>query len=159
MPEIIEEHTETVKNKEICNIRLIRGRGGIKIIAKSEMLEDFFKGLSNNSTATGDSSIWGRGMNYYKIPSLPIENDGNYHRPPTVMEWGTTNIIDLGNSRSNFSFVRAVGIKDGIEITYPGLFLARDIERFKEDFKRFLTKFYVDYMKVSEFELTVRTSI
>ena len=147
-----------VKKKELCNLKLKREKGGITITVKSDVFEDFFKGLSNGEIGVGSSSVWGSGMKYYKIPNIAIENDGSYSRNPEIMQWGTITLIDIPHARDNFSFIRAVGITEGVSITYPGLFLTRDIERFRDNFKKFITKFYVEYMKMTHFEISV-TSI
>lgn len=144
-----------ISKKELATLKIKREKGGITLFVKSQTIEEFFNGLSGGLTSTSSSSIWGGGMEYYKIQSFTIPNAGEFARNPNIVLWGTHPLIDPANNVHNFSFLRAKGLSDGVTIQFNGLFVSRDIERFKEDFKTFITRLYVDFIKVVEFEISV----
>lgn len=153
-----EKRTEqtAVEKRKLYEMNIEREANALLLNAKSEIIEEYMKSVSGGAQATGHGT-WGEGMQYYKIPSFPVENDGSYHKVPTINQWGMENIIDMTNGKSNFSFIRAVGLKDGVKIQYPGIFLLKDIKHFTEDFKNFITKFYLNYMKIIKFRIEVTT--
>lgn len=154
--EVIKKETSVANKKELCSFQLKRTLGGIVITMKSEILEGFFKTMSRGEVKKCDIG-WGSGMTYYHIPKVPIPK-GTYKRSIILGEFASCGLIVREQGYLNFSFVKSVGLKDGITVECKGLFLQDDLDDFKHDFKAFITAFYLNYIKESSFEISITSA-
>lgn len=152
------EEKEVVKNQELCFIKIKRIPAGISIYCQSEQIEEFFKGLSKGITQTGEIN-WGKGKEFYKTTSLKMSATSGMTRPPEFGQWGADYLIMPDTNYNNFSFLRAVGLKDGVTFEFCGLFTKEMIEEFRSNFKIAVQNLYTQYIKVFDFEITLRSII
>ena len=151
-----EMETSTAKKRELCHLGVERTLGGITVTCKSEILEDFFKNLSDNKKLTGTVG-WGEGREFYDVKKISVPR-GDYKNTINLQTYSAYNVASQDRSVLDFSFIRTVGLKDGIKISCKGLFLKEELEDMKSDFKTLATAIYLNYIKVSSFEITIMSN-
>lgn len=154
----IVEKVEKVEKKVLCDLKIERDLGCVKLHIKSPLYEQFFKRASKDARATGVEGRWSNGMTYYNYDkaSLPREE---YSRSLNIRSYGVYDIIDPDNCRYDFSFVKTVGIGDGITIEVPGMFMNEELEAFSKDFTKFTKQFFINYAKKASFEIKITATI
>ena len=147
---------EVVSNKkvELCNLKIRREASGVVVYVKSKILEEYFKDYSKGQLSEGGQAPWNEGKKGYKVKNFPIQRVGT-GPIPVVTNWENHELFNWTTPMINLSFLRTVGLSEGVEFKFEGLFMTADIEKFKEQFKLFVVKFYQEYLKVCEFEVTV----
>jgi hypothetical protein len=141
------------KKKQLCSIKIDRDENGLKMFVKSPLFEDFFKNTSKGVTKIG-SVKWGAGLNYYSIERFVCPK-GDYHFTIHTNDLANYEVIDTPQGVLDFSFIKAVGIGEGIEIPCNGLYMQNDIDTFVKDFSTFMRSFVSSYMKKAKTEITI----
>lgn len=147
---------ESAKKSELCLLTIKKTLGGMTVNVKSEVFEQFFKTVSENSVKSSENSKWSKGHKYYNFEHITVPR-ADYTNTINVKGFGNYEIIDADNGLYDFSFLKAVGIGTGIEFKCNGLILQESIERFQKDLKKFITTFYIQYMKISTVEIKITT--
>lgn len=139
--------------KEFCIVRIKRTTEGLAIYCKSQKLEEFWRRLSEHQNAgigEGREGSATAGLKYYKInnfPSLPFR----------VASWGEEGALWYNNTTANLSFIRTVGLSEGITYCIRGVFSLESIQKWIEETKVHLQKFYTQYLKPVDIEFVIST--
>lgn len=147
MPTMVEEAREatTVRRGGTVSVgtfRLERDEAGLKIKMKSEMLEKFFKGLSTRTEVMSD------GKKYYNL-RRDISQDQLYmslDSGETVSFVDVTQQIVSGSTFYLWIF-RLEGLKDGIEMTFPGIYSTPQLKNLHKAIKAAMSYLYLNFIK------------
>jgi len=135
----MKEEFMTDKNinvkKEIAKIRIKRIGMKIKLFFQSEILENYFHEISNGKTKKQF------GQELYIIP----EESKISRKYREYLCFQNDLYFDLGGMI--FGFIRAVGVKDGIEIDMVGDYSAEELARWLEEVSVKIKEFYGNYVK------------
>lgn len=153
----VEKEVNIAKKLELCVFKIKREKGGVTVYIKSKMLEDYFKDMANGAKA-GSSALWNEGKEVYKSNSFSVAIPPNCSRQPYLFGWNQQYLFSDDVGMNNFTFIRGVGISEGVSYTFPGLFLAKELEKFKDEFKIFIIHFYQNFLKTCEFEIVMTTT-
>ncbi len=146
---------EMVAKRNLCNFKIKRAVGGVEIFIKSELYEDFFNKISSGKAIKAPSgSFFGEGEKYYDVKKCSVPRS-DYEYGVSVADYGRRELINPDNASYDFSFIKTVGIKDGVKFTVNGMFLQEDIERLQKDFTKFTKAFFINYAKENSIEVTI----
>lgn len=135
--------------KKVLAIRLKRVSGGLLIELKSDVFENFFKYHGAN---TESEPTW-EGNKAYKMPRNLTPN---FHR--MLASWGNTN-LSVNDNLPNLSFLRAVGLGEGVKFIIPMVFSKTEIMTFKTELAQQANKFFQEYMKPISVTVEIITTL
>lgn len=136
----------TKNDNLILSMRMQRSREGIKFFVKSEAIEDFIKTASKGRT-NDEQSTWD--FQRYKETGL-----AQFTLPGTTFnEWGGS--MYVRGTMVNLSFLRVVGLKNGIEFLLNEMTTKEKLERFTNDFKNCVKQFYREFMKPFDIQIDI----
>ena len=128
-------------NRTVVVFRFGRDEDGLKIYCKSRMFETYFKRVSDG-IKMHDGNEW-YGNEGYSVPSTSRNRDLSR----AFDNWGYNEIF-VSDSIPNISWLRTVGLKDGISFTF------RNEPIHSEDYKTYIEKtlklveqYYNDYIR------------
>lgn len=132
---------------DVGSYTIKRDQTGLVITVKSPKLEGFFQTLAGGSRLqeTGD------GKKYYKLPSGDIASQLQMSSEDLDISFHQLEQGLFEGSRINLGFLRAVGIKDGMELKFPGVYPRPQMAKLSKAMKYAMNKIYSNYIK--EFEV------
>jgi len=147
--------TTAVKEKpKLCEMKVTRDENGVVLYIKSPILEEHFKKASNGVVRANTQKHWNVGGFFYFLEeSISIPERIKYPIYETM--YCGIKIIDKSNNYYDFSFIKSVGIKDGMTFTIAGILSKKDIEDFSLDFTKFIRSFSVQFMGKFKFEVSI----
>lgn len=142
--ELVYKTSETAeKSVEIIDIRLEVKRGPLILRAKSPLIEEWVK---SNHDIKGDTEFWG-----YKLRGL---TKGFYPEGrPYFLNWSSNTLLD--NKLVNLTWLRAVGLGEGITIKFPGFYTDAMRVDLKNALQTGIFALYKDYFKPWDAELKI----
>jgi hypothetical protein len=154
--------TETKKKiKSICQMVFKREHGNQLLVIKvSKEVEALFKNkLIETSENYKDSK--GNGLKFYKLSDKLSEftdlfnrQNGNYTRTTaTIQKYGTSLYLETGEL--NVSILRSVGISQGLTVAVKGLIVDTDVQRWLQDFAKYVKFLYVSFVDKSEVKASI----
>jgi hypothetical protein len=147
--EQVTNNNQPIKDK-LLSLHIKRTMEGVEIFVKSKIIEDFFSGISEGRTSASDNSGW-EGKKSYNPYTLPkVDSDAN-----SLSKWGYP-LIENG-IYYNISFLRAVGLSQGVTFNFPGLFTEEYIRKLAEYTKQMTRRLYNQYIR--NCEITLEMSI
>lgn len=133
--------------EEFCVIRIQRVTDGVKIYCKSKEIEEFFKKIAHKQ---GDIFYTIHAQDWEEIEGYEIDDISfNY---AFFDQFGKDLLLD-GNP--NLSFLRAVGLANGVEFVAKGVYSLNMLHQFTEKAKVALQKFYTMFIKPVEIEVNI----
>lgn len=135
---------KTMIEKGFITLRIRRVETGLEIFVQSEKAEEFFKprGVGNDYF----------GVPHYGYPFEKLSQAGN-----TLAYFSKASNTLLYEGYCNLSFLRAVGLGQGVTLVMPGVFSLDTITKFLESAKIALKVFYRQYLKPVDVELIIST--
>jgi hypothetical protein len=153
------ETKEVVEKKTLCNLKIKRDMGGLTLYVKSPLFEEFFNRMSAGKALAGSSGlVWGQAEKYYDVKKCSIPR-AEYEKSINVTGYGRSDIMSTENGIHDFSFIKTVGIKDGVTFRIDGMFLQDEIEKFQKDFAKFTKSFFISYAKETSIEVSITAII
>jgi hypothetical protein len=129
--------------------RIKRTFNGASIFIRSQILEDFFKGLTSHKTNIKTSTNPG----WVDKKGYPIrevtEELGNF------TYWGNNSLM-VDRSYPNMSFFTVYGASKGVEFSLPGLFSDTVLNNFKTSVRKELLNLYDKFMKDLEYSVIIQ---
>jgi hypothetical protein len=132
---------DKTRNKTIVTLRFARDEDGFRIYCKSPVLETYFKRISNN-TKYEEEYEW-NGFIGYQAPALSRSRDlsrafDNWH----------FNDLFTGSNIPNLSWMKSIGIKDGITFIFSDRPIhSDDYKTFVEQTLKIVERFYNEYIR------------
>jgi hypothetical protein len=148
---VVQEETFKKANEGVATIKLRRTIGGAEIFIKSEQLEEFFKTLSNSRL----SNEW-LGHKAYEIPRSPLLEQLNGGQA-SLTKWGEATLYNTEYGYANISYIRAVGVANGVTFKIPGVYSIESIKSYAERLKNGVSFIYQNLMKTYSMEMTIST--
>ena len=130
----------------IVQLTAVLAPTGLSINLRSAVFEDFFA-AQPGSRANVQREMYG-GARYY-------ESDTRFDdfTSGDISNWGSRQLIT--NGRPNISILRAVGIRDGVDITIQTVLNKRQMGQYLEAFEEAAVEFYAQYIRTERYELTI----
>ena len=132
--------------KNFITLKLRRIANGLEIYVQSEKIEEFFKNFSGISGTYFEKE-------HYSYVFSRITSAGD--DLAAFDRAGKEEL--LYNGIPNLSFLRMVGIAQGVTFTLPGVYSLYTIQKFIERTKEALKIFYRQYLKPVNVELVITT--
>ena len=158
LAEKVEKTEKTEDKKTLCVFKVSRKIGGVEVYIKSDLYEEFFHKISGGKATASSGGVWGDGEKYYQVAKCSVPR-ADYEYNVNVQGYGGREIIYPENQSYDFSFVKTVGIADGVTFKVNGMILQEDIDRFQKDFIRFTKAFFINYAKETSLEVTISSRI
>ncbi len=142
--------TTPTTEEELVHIDLVRSPNGVQMTLRSPIFEEFFR----DNAPPGRAFTREQGDSYGGVPY--------YHLPPRgfpefisgdVTSWGSRDL--LANSRANISVLRAVGIKDGVDITIRAPMSTKQVQEYLRKFNLAAVDFYLRYVRQENFTMQI----
>jgi hypothetical protein len=145
---------KVVKENGFATLRIRRVANGLEIYVQSKRIEEFFEKLPNMYVReVGYGPLQGLRAYYRKEGEGPeLMDEHGYKRG--VLWCINEGIFEHEHDVINMSFLRLVGVKDGITIVFPGVYSLREIKEIVEKIKEALKIFYREFLKEVEVEVT-----
>ena len=140
------------QDKNILLVRVRRDKKGLKVYLKSSCLEEYFSQLSVGKLNT--ESPWCGHKSYRgndsRLPTNMAQSlrEGNWHG-------GITYVYEGPNTQYNCSMLRAVGLRDGVNFLWQGLFPATIVTEWLHQLQNIAMHIYVLYLKPKEQSITL----
>lgn len=149
--ELISEKTIRKGNKvDIATFAISRDQQGICIAIRSAKLEEFFLSNAKGSSAkTLPSAGWDK-FKYHALSS-PDSDALSFSTPEADAEFNLRNDYLVSGNKVNLSFIRAVGLKDGIELKIPGVYSREVMGKLSKALKTAIQRIYVNFIKPYHF--------
>lgn len=158
-PTIVEQIEKTVQEQaaedvlmkgamiDVGSYTIKRDQTGLVISVKSAKLEDFFKTLSGGSRLHEGVD----GKKYYKLPAGEIANQLRMSSEDLDISFGNPDQALFEGSQISLAFLRIQGLKDGVELKFPGVYPRPQMSKLSKAMKYAMNKIYSNYIK--EFEV------
>ena len=143
---------------KLCKLSLLNTQDGLRLYAKSSVLERFFKRFGKDISAGEDHN----GNWYYNTPKSSDVNwnrdiscidskDNNYtFNYNYVFKWNNDRSLwhDVSNESINLSWLCTVGLSKGIEVNLDSkIYTIADRHRYVDNASLIIKKLYLDYIK------------
>jgi hypothetical protein len=152
-PTIVVGSDQIVVSKEgknVLELGIKRHPEGVSLYIKSEAFEKFFKG---SATSQKDGN-WGK---VYSSDGDVRRNwdDAFLRYKGRIMDSGTNNLLSRDGT-FQLSYLRLVGIADGKEIVFRGLFPHEECKAYLEGVKPVIERLYKDLFKPFDMSITFK---
>jgi hypothetical protein len=140
----------TKSNEKVIVFRIKRTEKGARLFFQSPMIEKFFK------TVTPEERIQETtGSCYSHVKCYVPEVIPQAGEEATLKIWGNHSLYNY--DKVNVSFLRAVGLTQGVTFEIPGVYTTEYINKYTRDLKNAVIAFYKNYLQPAEssMEITV----
>lgn len=137
----IKKEVIRVGKKEVLKFTLRRVDNGVRLWIKSEDFEKFFKRFKFDDLDTIN------GNRSYKIPS----GLGSTYRDMFNL-W---NCSLIHHSIINLSYLLSENLSKGLIFIDKGVYTKTELTTYRDEFLKYVTQFYKDYMKPVDFEVSI----
>lgn len=132
---------------QLLSFRITRGEEGVKLYLKSEVLEKFFE----RSGVDDYSDQWCGNKAY----AMPLVKD---HFNNLLSQWYGN--LTINGGYPNLSFLRTVGIKDGVTFTLENdVYTRGEVIEFSKKFKDEVSELFAQYIKPITMEVELTTEV
>lgn len=142
-----------IPGDEEVELAFRRNASGLSVKVRSKIFESFFKGLKREGIdETVKAKDWA--LSLYNLKSTPIISGMCLN---SLEQFGRGGEILLEGPIVNGTFLRAVGLTEGIEFKVPGLFSKTYMENCRRGFEKAIQDFAIEYLAPYEVGVVVRS--
>ena len=156
MSEKKEKESEKKKKITLAHIMVSRCDIGVEIYAKSKVIEEFIKKTYSGDTMAG-TAIWNTGHRLYKKPNAVQHPTIEATRHTPTLGGAERNELVDGSEMLNMSFLRIVGLSEGVRVKFRGLYRETDIAGIAQSINEGIKNLFKEYNTPTCYEIEVTT--
>lgn len=150
--EVAEKMVMKGAKMDVGSFSIKRDQAGLVVNIKSDKLETFFKNLSG-----GQLSADTAGRKYHKITSADVREGLMMSTEEFEIDMMTDSPNIFSGRVVNLSCLRAVGITDGLELKFPGVYSRPMMAKLSKALKYTMSRLYTNFMKPYEHACQIQT--
>jgi hypothetical protein len=156
-----EEKKEERVEKSFATLRLRRVAGGLELYVRAPTLVEFFRKLVESGILevreVSSGPLQGHKA-FYRVDGKDVNIDLKDENSWKGLIWSINDGL-MKDGYINMSFLRIVGIKEGMSFIFSGVYSMTQLKNITEKMKEALKLLYREYLKEIEIEITVNEKI
>jgi hypothetical protein len=141
--------TTDTPSPELLTLSTHRTALGLTLELRSQIFEDFFRGLQPSPQIRREQGDGYGGVPYYDLPRGTFTDFAQ----GDLFAWGSRELIVHG--RPNISFLRAAGLGAGVSITVRAPFSRKQQQEFMQKLEVAATDFHLEYIREENRQLQI----
>lgn len=147
--------TEIVKKDvgTVAEFKVNRVENGIKVFMKSEWIESLFKTSAGARESSATTNPGWEGRKFY--PLVTGSGISVRHEYVRIDKAGHSYMYHPEEQYYNASIVRAVGLKNGVDVVFTGPNSVEEVRKWVEHMKTYVKHLYINYLRPVDIDITI----